>query len=95
MEVSRIVFDTAKTNLNELLEAFWQMHDPTTPNRQGNDVGTQYRSAIFYNDDKQRMIIEASKQAAAKSLSQVPSSRKSCRWKRFTRQRITIRIITT
>ena len=68
VEVSRIVFDTTKTNLNELLDAFWQMHDPTTPNRQGNDVGTQYRSAVFYNDDKQRTIIEASKQATAKSL---------------------------
>ena len=68
VEVSRIVFDTTKTNLNELLDAFWQMHDPTTPNQQGNDVGTQYRSAIFYNDDKQRTIIEASKQAAAASF---------------------------
>lgn len=65
VEVSRIVFDTTKTTLDDLLTAFWTMHDPTTPNRQGNDVGTQYRSAIFYNDDKQRTIIEASKQAAA------------------------------
>lgn len=63
-EVSRLVFDTTKTSLDDLLTAFWQMHDPTTPNRQGNDVGPQYRSAIFYNDDKQRTIIEASKQAA-------------------------------
>ena len=67
-EVSRLVFDPKQTNLSTLLEAFWQMHDPTTPNRQGNDVGTQYRSAIFYNDDKQRTIIEASKQAAAKEF---------------------------
>ena len=51
------------------MDAFWKMHDPTTPDRQGNDVGTQYRSAIFYNDDKQRMMIEASKQAAAKQFS--------------------------
>ena len=65
VEVSRLVFDTKLTSLDRLLEAFWQMHDPTTPNRQGNDAGTQYRSAIFYNDDKQRTIIEASKQAVA------------------------------
>ena len=65
VEVSRLVYDPKQTSLDTLLEAFWQMHDPTTPNRQGNDVGTQYRSAIFYNDDKQRMIIEASKQAVA------------------------------
>ena len=68
-EVSRIVFDTTKTSLDELLTAFWKMHDPTTPNRQGNDVGTQYRSAVFYHDDKQRVIIEASKQAAATKFS--------------------------
>lgn len=67
-EVSRIVFDTTQTSLDALLDAFWKMHDPTTPNRQGNDVGTQYRSAIFYNDDKQRMIIETSKQAVAPSF---------------------------
>lgn len=64
-EVSRIVFDSTKTTLDDLLTAFWQMHDPTTLNRQGNDVGTQYRSAVFYNDEAQRAIIEASKQAAA------------------------------
>ena len=68
VEVSRIVYDTTKTTLDALLDAFWQMHDPTTPNRQGNDVGTQYRSAIFYNDDKQRTIIEASKQATAQKF---------------------------
>ena len=69
-EVSRLVFDPTKTTLDDLLTAFWQMHDPTTLNRQGNDVGTQYRSAIYYNDDKQRVIIEASKQAAAKNFDQ-------------------------
>ncbi len=69
-EVSRIVFDSTKTTLDDLLTAFWQMHDPTTLNRQGNDVGTQYRSAIYYNDDKQRVIIEASKQAAAAHFDQ-------------------------
>ena len=44
------------------------MHDPTTLNRQGNDVGTQYRSAVYYNDEKQRAIIEASKQSATKDF---------------------------
>ncbi len=70
VEVSRIVFDPTKTMLDDLLAAFWKMHDPTTLNRQGNDTGTQYRSAVFYNDDKQRAIIEASKQAAAKDFDQ-------------------------
>ena len=63
-EVSRIVFDATQTTLDDLLAAFWKMHDPTTPNRQGNDVGTQYRSAVFYHDDKQRAAAEASKEAA-------------------------------
>ena len=67
-EVTRLVFDPTKTTLDELLNAFWQMHDPTTLNRQGNDVGTQYRSAIYYHDDQQRAIIEASKEAAAKQF---------------------------
>ena len=64
-EITRIVFDPAKVTLDTLLETFWKMHDPTTPNRQGNDVGTQYRSAIFYANDEQRTIAEASKLAAA------------------------------
>ena len=66
VEVSRIVFDPTKTTLDDLLTAFWKMHDPTTPNCQGNDVGTQYRSAVFYNDDQQRTVVETSKQAAAR-----------------------------
>ncbi len=59
-EVSRVVFDPAITSLEEVLQAFWRAHDPTTLNRQGGDEGTQYRSAIFYNDQAQRAIAEKS-----------------------------------
>ncbi len=51
-----IIFDPAKTNYRALLEFFFQIHDPTTPNRQGNDRGTAYRSAIYYTDDSQKDI---------------------------------------
>jgi peptide-methionine (S)-S-oxide reductase len=60
-EVTRVVFDPAVTSLEELLKHFWEQHDPTTPNRQGNDVGTQYRSAIYVHDDAQREVAEASR----------------------------------
>ncbi len=53
-EVAQIVFDTNKISFDEILEVFWQTHDPTTLNRQGNDVGTQYRSAVFYHDENQK-----------------------------------------
>lgn len=53
-EVARIVYDPSKITFKELLEVFWQTHDPTTLNRQGADVGTQYRSAIFYHSEAQR-----------------------------------------
>ena len=48
----------ASISFTELLEVFWQTHDPTTLNRQGNDVGTQYRSAIFYHNEDQKMLAE-------------------------------------
>jgi peptide-methionine (S)-S-oxide reductase len=54
-----IVFDPARTSYRRILEFFFQIHDPTTPNRQGNDRGLSYRSAIFYIDDNQRQIAEA------------------------------------
>ncbi|HVP28325.1 MAG TPA: bifunctional methionine sulfoxide reductase B/A protein [Myxococcota bacterium] len=57
-EAVRITFDPAKTSYGQILEHFFRLHDPTTPNRQGNDVGTQYRSAIFYHDDEQKKIAE-------------------------------------
>ena len=55
-EAIEIVFDTDKTDYRALLEFFFQIHDPTTKNRQGNDVGTSYRSAIFYVDDEQKRV---------------------------------------
>jgi peptide methionine sulfoxide reductase msrA/msrB len=57
-ESVRIVFDPDKLSYEDLLGWFFRMHDPTTPNRQGNDVGTQYRSAIFYENDEQRRVAE-------------------------------------
>jgi peptide methionine sulfoxide reductase msrA/msrB len=61
-EAVRVVFDPRKLSYQDLLEKwFFRMHDPTTPDRQGNDVGTQYRSAIFYADDAQKAVAEAAK----------------------------------
>ena len=57
-EVVQIAFDPEDVSFRELLEVFFTIHDPTTLNRQGNDVGTQYRSAIFYHDEEQRLISE-------------------------------------
>lgn len=53
-EAVQIVFDPARVAYRELLDIFFAVHDPTTPNRQGNDVGTQYRSVIFWHDEQQR-----------------------------------------
>ena len=60
-ECLKIVYDPAKVSYEELLEIFWETHDPTTLNRQGNDVGTQYRSAIFYNSEAQQRLAEGYK----------------------------------
>ncbi|PWH85521.1 peptide-methionine (S)-S-oxide reductase MsrA [Brumimicrobium oceani] len=57
-EVIRIVYDSEKVSFSELLEVFWFSHNPTTLNRQGNDVGDQYRSAVFYHDDEQKTLAE-------------------------------------
>lgn len=53
-EVIQITYDPAVITYDELLEVFWKTHDPTTPNRQGNDVGPQYRSAVFYHNEEQK-----------------------------------------
>jgi peptide-methionine (S)-S-oxide reductase len=58
-EAIEVVYDPEKTSYRALLEFFFQMHDPTTRNRQGNDIGDSYRSAIFYLDDEQKRIAEA------------------------------------
>jgi len=60
-EAIEIEYDPDKVGYEELLQAFWQMHDPTTLNRQGPDVGAQYRSAIFYHSEEQRRVTEESK----------------------------------
>ncbi|MCB9169476.1 MAG: peptide-methionine (S)-S-oxide reductase MsrA [Flavobacteriales bacterium] len=57
-EVAQIVYDPDTIGFDELLEVFWQTHDPTTLNRQGADEGTQYRSAIFYHNERQRQLAE-------------------------------------
>lgn len=63
-EVAQITFDPAKVSYEQLLGLFWKSHDPTTLNRQGADVGTQYRSVIFYHDERQKDTAEHSKQHA-------------------------------
>jgi peptide-methionine (S)-S-oxide reductase len=58
-EVARVVFDDEQVSFDEILKVFWFVHDPTQLNRQGNDVGTQYRSVVFYNSDSQKEVAEA------------------------------------
>ncbi|MCC7265600.1 MAG: peptide-methionine (S)-S-oxide reductase MsrA [Candidatus Latescibacteria bacterium] len=65
-EVAQIDFDPRLLSFADLLEVFWRTHDPTTLNRQGPDVGTQYRSAIYYHSEAQRQTAEISRQAAAR-----------------------------
>ncbi|WP_316793434.1 peptide-methionine (S)-S-oxide reductase MsrA [Pedobacter frigoris] len=60
-EVIEVTYDPSKIKYEELLEVFWKSHDPTTLNRQGADVGTQYRSVVFYNSDEQKQLAEAYK----------------------------------
>jgi peptide-methionine (S)-S-oxide reductase len=66
-ECLQIVYDPAKISFDELLEVFWETHDPTTLNRQGADVGTQYRSGIFYHNPEQKEKAEKYKEALNKS----------------------------
>ncbi len=67
-EAVLVVFTPSETSYEEILRLFWEDHDPTQGMRQGNDVGSQYRSAIFYDDERQRAIAEASRDAYATRL---------------------------
>ena len=67
-ETVLVVFDPAQVSYEDLLKRFWESHDPTQGDRQGGDIGTQYRSVIFYCDDAQRTAAEASRDAYAQSL---------------------------
>jgi peptide-methionine (S)-S-oxide reductase len=67
-EAVLVAFDPAQTTYEELLRLFWENHDPTQGMRQGNDVGTQYRSAVYWTDDAQRAAAEASRDAYAQRL---------------------------
>ncbi len=66
-EAVRVEYDPGRVSYGELLGVFWENHDPTTPNRQGPDVGTQYRSAIFFHDTEQERIARESKVELEKS----------------------------
>ncbi len=68
-EVAQIIYDPAKISYRQILDFFWQIHDPTTLNRQGDDVGIQYRSVIFYHNEEQKKIAEA-------TLNELKASRK-------------------
>ena len=66
-EVVQVEFDPAQVSYQDLLRVFWENHDPTTPNRQGPDVGTQYRSVIFFHTPEQEAAAKASRDALEKS----------------------------
>jgi peptide-methionine (S)-S-oxide reductase len=67
VELARIVYDPSKITYDELLEVFWKTHDPTTRDRQGNDVGPQYRSVVYYHNDEQKKKAEQYKASLDKS----------------------------
>jgi len=66
-EAVEVEYDPEKINYNDLLQVFWENHDPTTLDRQGPDIGSQYRSAVFYHSPEQKTVAEASKQELEKS----------------------------
>ena len=63
-----VVFDPSAVSLDTIMQAFWENHDPTTPNRQGNDIGTQYRSAVFTTTPEQLVAVEASRERYQRAL---------------------------
>jgi peptide-methionine (S)-S-oxide reductase len=67
-EVVRVFFEPSRVSYEELLRVFWEGHDPTQGMRQGGDVGTQYRSAVYFYDDEQRAAAEASRDAYQEQL---------------------------
>jgi peptide-methionine (S)-S-oxide reductase len=69
-EVVLVVYNPAQVSYDDLLRVFWENHDPTQGMRQGNDIGTQYRSAIFYTDDNQRRAAEASREVYQRRLTE-------------------------
>jgi len=74
-EVVRVIFDPSKVSYDELLRVFWESHDPTQGMRQGNDVGTQYRSGVYVHDESQRRTAEASRAAYQARLTQAGHGR--------------------
>jgi peptide-methionine (S)-S-oxide reductase len=66
-EVVEVAYDPTRVSYDDLLKVFWENHDPTTLNRQGPDVGTQYRSVIFYHDEEQRVSAQSSKDSLQES----------------------------
>ena len=77
-EVVQLHFDPAAITYEEILEIFWHIHDPTTVDRQGNDVGPQYRSVIFYHDEEQKAIAERSKAEVAPGIWDEPAVTEIC-----------------
>jgi peptide-methionine (S)-S-oxide reductase len=69
-EAVLVVFDPKRISYSQVLKVFWENHDPTQGMRQGNDMGTQYRSAIYYTDEQQKVQAEASREAFARALAQ-------------------------
>lgn len=67
-EVLMVVFDASQVSVNDMLRVFWENHDPTQGMRQGNDIGTQYRSAIFFNSEEQKIAAEATRDAYQSQL---------------------------
>lgn len=67
-EAVQVVYDPAQVDIDTLMQAFWENHDPTTPNRQGNDIGTQYRSAVYTTTPEQLAAVEASRDRYQKLL---------------------------